>query len=146
MQNYGRLRARVHSSIQTAEAGLLVAVFCAHISMLAPQRSLPEHYPKVSARKKLPDCLLSDFFFHHFNWNRWFASLATTVIIIILYCTTLAKRRLLRRVRVKNRGGSVRVCVGVCMCVCVRVRTHMSGYMMYPDICVLQLFWGISMN
>ena len=54
------------------------------------------------------------------------------IIIIILYCTTLAKRRLLRRVRVKNRGGSVGVCVGVCMCVCVcvcaRVRTHMSGY------------------
>ena len=59
---YGGLRACVHSSIQMAEAGLLVAVLCAHISILAPQRSLPEHYPKVSAKKKLPDCLLSDLF------------------------------------------------------------------------------------
>ena len=59
---YGGLRARVHRSIQTAVAGLLVAVLCARISMLAPQRSLPEHYPKVSARKRLPDCLLSDLF------------------------------------------------------------------------------------
>ena len=59
---YGGLRARVHSSIQTAVEGLLIAVLCAHISMLAPQRSLPEHYPKLSARKKLPDCLLSDLF------------------------------------------------------------------------------------
>ena len=51
------------------------------------------------------------------------------IIIIILYCTTLAKRRLLRRVRVKNRGCECScVGVGVCMCVCVRVRTHMSGY------------------
>ena len=41
------------------------------------------------------------------------------IIIIILYCTTLAKRRLLRRVRVKNRGGSVRGCVHVRGCVCV---------------------------
>ena len=47
-----RCRRRIHV------AGLLVAVFCAHISMLAPQRSLPEHNPKLSARKKLPDCLL----------------------------------------------------------------------------------------
>ena len=66
------------------------------------------------------------------NWKNVFKKIITVIIIIILYCTTLAKRRLLRRVRVKNRGGSVRVCVGVCMCVCVcvcaRVRTHMSGY------------------
>ena len=65
---------------------------------------------------------------------------AEVVIIIILYYTTLAKRRLLRTVRVKNRGGSVRVCVGVCMCVCVRVRTHMSGYIYMQGTILLRHF------
>ena len=62
-------------------AGLLVAVFCAHmhISMLASQRSLPEHNPKFSERKNFPIAFYPTFFFHHYDWNRWFASLATTV-------------------------------------------------------------------
>ena len=51
------------------------------------------------------------------------------IIINILYCTTLAKRRLLRRVRVKNRGwecSCVRGCVHVRVRVCVP--TDMSWY------------------
>ena len=73
----GRLCARCRRRIHVA--GLLVAVFCscAHISMPAPHRSL--NNPTFSARKKLPDCIFPIFFFHHFDWNRWFASLATTV-------------------------------------------------------------------
>ena len=52
------------------------------------------------------------------------ASAVIIIIIIILYCTTLAKRRLLRRVRVKNRGGSVRGCVHVRGCGCVRASAY----------------------
>ena len=55
----GRLCARCRRRIHVA--GLLVAVFCALISMLAPQRSL-NTTQGISARKKLPDCLLSDLF------------------------------------------------------------------------------------
>ena len=65
---YGGLRARVHSSIQTAVACLLVAVFCAHISMLASQRPLPEHYTQRFQRgKRFPIASYPMFFFHHFD-------------------------------------------------------------------------------
>ena len=47
--------------------------------MLVSQRSLPEHNPKFSARKNFPIAFYPTFFFHHYDWNRWFASLATTV-------------------------------------------------------------------
>ena len=62
------------------KAGLLVAEFCAHISMRAPQRSL-NTTQRFQRRKSFP--IASDpvrsLFFHHYDWNRWFASLATTV-------------------------------------------------------------------
>ena len=45
----------------------------------------------------------------------WSRGIKINLIIIVLFCTTPAKRRLLRRVRVKNR-------VGVFVCVCVGQR------------------------
>ena len=81
-KNYGALQARVHSPIQTAcsSRSSRRRPLCSYLHAApAPQRSLPEHQPKVSGRKKLPIACYPIFFFHHFVWKRWFASLATTV-------------------------------------------------------------------
>ena len=58
------------------------------------------------------------------------------IIIFILYCTTLAKRRLLRRVRVKTRGWE---CSCVRVCVHVRVCARAYAYV-WVQLCKVQLF------
>ena len=35
--------------------------------------------PKVFSEENFPIAFYPTFFFHHYDWNRWFASLATTV-------------------------------------------------------------------
>ena len=65
-------RRRIHV------AGLLVVVLCAHISMLAPQRSL-NTTQTFQRGKSFSIASYPIFFFHHYDRNRWFASLATTV-------------------------------------------------------------------
>ena len=35
--------------------------------------------PKVFSEENFPVAFYPTFFFHHYDWNRWFASLATTV-------------------------------------------------------------------
>ena len=54
---------------------------CSYLHASTP--TISEHNRKFLARKKFPDCLLSDLFLPLTmttdDWNRWFASLATTV-------------------------------------------------------------------
>ena len=64
--------------------GLFVAIFCAHISMLAPQGSLNTKVSSEEKASRWPH--IRSLFLHDFDWNRWFTSLTITVTQLIIRC------------------------------------------------------------